>query len=91
MSTILNHFDPFNIPLSGINFIEASAGTGKTYEIVSICIRLIVLKQLSIEHILVLTFSKAAAEELKKRLRQKLIDVKEILNQDKVSHQDNFL
>lgn len=91
MSTIPNYFDPFDIPLSGINFIEASAGTGKTYGIASIYIRLIVLEQSSIEQILVLTFSKAATEELKKRLRQRLIDVKKALNQDKIPHQDTFL
>lgn len=91
MSTVPNYFDPFDIPLSGINFIEASAGTGKTYGIASIYIRLIVLEQSSIEHILVLTFSKAATDELKKRLRQRLIDVKEALSQDKIPRQDTFL
>ena len=91
MSTVPNYFDPFHVPLTGINFIEASAGTGKTYGIASIYVRLIILEQLSVEHILVLTFSKAATEELKKRLRQRLIDVKEALGQDKIPHPDNFL
>ena len=47
--------------------IEASAGTGKTYTIAYLILRLI-LKGVPVRKILVTTFSKAAADELKTRI-----------------------
>ena len=51
---------------SGRYLIEASAGTGKTYTITHLVLRLI-LEGVPAERILVTTFSKAAAAELKDR------------------------
>ncbi len=65
--------DLINAPLEGINLIEASAGTGKTYTIEGLFLRLILEKQLQVDQILVVTFTKAATEELKDRIRNKLI------------------
>ena len=42
-----------NIPLSGTQLIEASAGTGKTYNLTELYVRLILEKELSINRILV--------------------------------------
>ena len=64
--------DIINAPLEGINLIEASAGTGKTYTIEGLFLRLILEKQLLIDQILVVTFTKAATEELRDRIRVKL-------------------
>ena len=64
--------DLLNTPLEGINLIEASAGTGKTYTIEGLFLRLILEKQLSVDQILVVTFTKAATEELRDRIRIKL-------------------
>ncbi|MGD9089200.1 MAG: UvrD-helicase domain-containing protein, partial [Desulfobacterales bacterium] len=64
--------DLINTPLEGINLIEASAGTGKTYTIEGLFLRLILEKQLQVDQILVVTFTKAATEELKDRIRTKL-------------------
>ncbi|MGD8649500.1 MAG: exodeoxyribonuclease V subunit beta, partial [Desulfobacterales bacterium] len=69
-------FDLLNAPLEGINLIEASAGTGKTYNIEGLFVRLILEKQLQVDQILVLTFTNAATEELKARIRNKLVQVK---------------
>ena len=66
-------FDLLNAPLEGINLIEASAGTGKTYNIEGLFIRLLLEQQLQIDQILVLTFTNAATEELKERIRHKLV------------------
>ena len=55
--TPLKDFDPLSIPLEGTILIEASAGTGKTYTISSLVIRLILEKGLSIDEILVVTFT----------------------------------
>jgi exodeoxyribonuclease V beta subunit len=54
-------------------FIEASAGTGKTYTIENLVLRLLLEKEdVSIENILLVTFTEKAACELKIRLREKL-------------------
>lgn len=55
--------------LDGINCIEASAGTGKTYTISHLYLRLIIEKGLSIDNILVVTFTNAATDELRSRIR----------------------
>ncbi len=60
------------VPLKGVRQIEASAGTGKTYTIAGLYVRLLVEKQLHVRDILVMTFTKAATEELRQRLRKRL-------------------
>ncbi len=60
------------LPLSGVQAIEASAGTGKTYALAGIHARLIVEKKLRVRDILVVTYTRAAADELRKRLRERL-------------------
>ncbi|MBF0802784.1 MULTISPECIES: exodeoxyribonuclease V subunit beta [unclassified Neisseria] len=67
-------FDPLAIAVEGTNLIEASAGTGKTYNIAALFTRLIVLEKMPVESILVVTFTKAATAELKTRLRARLDD-----------------
>jgi exodeoxyribonuclease V beta subunit len=69
-------FDSVNTPLVGTNLIEASAGTGKTYTIAGLFLRLILEQKLSVDQILVVTFTKAATEELKDRIRNKLLQAK---------------
>ena len=69
-------FDPINTPLTGTNLIEASAGTGKTYAISGLFLRLVLEKQLPVDQILVVTFTKAATEELKERIRNTLLEAK---------------
>ena len=65
-------FDPLRVPIHGTNLIEASAGTGKTWGIAALFTRLVLLKQLPVEQILVVTFTNAATSELKNRLRERL-------------------
>jgi len=57
--------------VGGRYLIEASAGTGKTYTITHLILRLI-LKGVPVRKILVTTFSKAAADELKTRILELL-------------------
>ncbi|MBE9544211.1 MAG: exodeoxyribonuclease V subunit beta [Proteobacteria bacterium] len=70
-------FNLLNAPLEGSNLIEASAGTGKTYNIEGLFIRLVLELQLQVDQILVLTFTKAATEELKDRIRKKLVQARD--------------
>jgi exodeoxyribonuclease V beta subunit len=67
-------------PLKGLNLIDASAGTGKTYTICALLLRLLLEKELTIEQILVVTFTEAATEDLRDRIRQKLRQAIEALN-----------
>ncbi len=64
--------DACTLPLKGTQLIEASAGTGKTYTIATLHLRLLVEEGLKVEQILVTTFTRAATAELKGRLRARL-------------------
>jgi len=67
--------NPVEMPLNGVALIEASAGTGKTFTITSLYLRLILGHQCenkSPEQILVVTFTRAATEELRSRIRARL-------------------
>ena len=74
------HFNAATTPFQqGISLIEASAGTGKTYTIAMLVLRLVVELDISIDKALVVTFTKAATEELKDRIRSRLADAKRVL------------
>lgn len=68
----LRSLNVFEAPLEGISLVEASAGTGKTYNITSLYVRAILEKNLEPSQILVMTFTEAATAELKARLRSRL-------------------
>lgn len=65
---------------NGITLVEASAGTGKTFAISMHVLRAIVELKIKIDQILVVTFTVAATEELKERIRARLIEGKNILS-----------
>ena len=65
-------FDLLTSPCEGTSLIEASAGTGKTYAITGLALRLMLEKKLLINEILVVTFTEAATNELKDRIRRRL-------------------
>jgi exodeoxyribonuclease V beta subunit len=52
--------------------LEASAGTGKTYTVSRLVTRFVVERELPIGHLLVTTFTRAAAQELRDRIRAEL-------------------
>ena len=72
--------DPLTLPLRGTSLIEASAGTGKTYTLAALYLRLLLglgqqaayPRPLSVEEILVVTFTEAATEELRGRIRDNI-------------------
>lgn len=66
--------DVFSCPLSDISLIEASAGTGKTWNICGLYLRLLLEQRLTVDRILVVTFTKAATAELRERIRQRIVD-----------------
>jgi exodeoxyribonuclease V beta subunit len=75
--------DPLNLPLVGSRLIEASAGTGKTWTIAALYVRLVlghggtgVLTERPYDpsQLLVLTFTVAATRELSNRVRERLVE-----------------
>jgi len=66
------------LPLQGTSLIEASAGTGKTYTIAALYLRLVLghglVAPLRPDEILVVTFTEAATAELKGRIQQRLTE-----------------
>ena len=86
MKSDIENFDAFNTALEkGIHLIEASAGTGKTYTIARLVLRFIIEKGFAIEKILVVTFTRAATEELKDRIRALLAEVKRVTQGQQVT------
>ncbi|SBS27731.1 RecBCD enzyme subunit RecB [Marinomonas aquimarina] len=82
MSDVTNQLNPLTFPLTSSALIEASAGTGKTYTLALLYLRL-VLKHggdnsfsdyLLPPNILVVTFTKAATRELRDRIRARLVE-----------------
>ncbi len=69
-----NNFDVIKVPLKGANLIEASAGTGKTYSIAILVIRLIIETKIDLKEVLMVTFTKAAVAELEVRIRKFIRD-----------------
>ncbi len=63
--------DALNADLDG-GLIEASAGTGKTYTITTLFLRLLLTRGLTVGEILVVTFTTAATAELRERIRRRL-------------------
>lgn len=83
----MKQFDLHQTPLTDINLIEASAGTGKTYTLAGLYLRLILEQQLNVDQILVVTYTRAATQELRDRLRQKLSDTRNDLLKNPTEHQ----
>ncbi len=54
--------------------IEASAGTGKTYTLIELVMRLLLEERMQIEKLLLVTFTEQATGELKARIRERLQD-----------------
>ncbi|MBL4848704.1 MAG: exodeoxyribonuclease V subunit beta [Planctomycetes bacterium] len=68
----VSNFAPDASLETGVTLIEASAGTGKTYTITTLVLKLLIEVGLSITQILVVTFTEAATAELRDRVRARL-------------------
>ncbi|MEG1201487.1 MAG: UvrD-helicase domain-containing protein, partial [Comamonas sp.] len=83
---LVQALNPLQFPLWGSRLIEASAGTGKTYTIAALYLRLVLRhggenayqRPLVPPDILVVTFTDAATQELRDRIRQRLSEAAEL-------------
>jgi exodeoxyribonuclease V beta subunit len=91
--------DPLTFPLTKSRLIEASAGTGKTYTIAALYIRLVLGHRAELgfgcalepSRILVMTFTKAATKELSDRIRARLVEAAAYFRGETSSGHDPFL
>lgn len=60
---------------TGTTVVEASAGTGKTYAIVGLAVRFVAEAQVPVSRLLLVTFSRAATQELRERTRERVVAV----------------
>lgn len=78
---------PLTLPLGSNQLLEASAGTGKTYTITNLCLRLLLgrdvpwQRPLAISEILILTFTIAATDELKDRVLRRINQARDAYRQ----------
>ncbi|HEU5037959.1 MAG TPA: UvrD-helicase domain-containing protein [Nocardioides sp.] len=76
---------PFDIrdPLpTGTVLLEASAGTGKTWTIGALVTRYVAEGHARLEQMLVVTFGRAASQELRERVRAQLVEAERVLSDD---------
>ena len=84
MTETAESLDPLRLPLTGERLIEASAGTGKTFTIAALYLRLLLglggeaayPRAISVEELLVVTFTEAATEELRGRIRSNIHELR---------------
>ncbi|WP_431970286.1 UvrD-helicase domain-containing protein [Nocardia sp. bgisy134] len=68
-------FDPYGPLPTGTTVLEASAGTGKTHAIVGLAVRYVAEAGVDIAQLLLVTFSRAATQELRERARDRFVAV----------------
>ena len=73
------YFDVEAVELAGTQLVEASAGTGKTYAISTLVVRLLLETDWTIDSILVVTFTEAATSELKDRVRRRIREAHQLI------------
>ena len=67
------------VALTGRHLIEASAGTGKTWTLTGIVLRLLIEARRAPEQIIATTFTRAAAAEMRQRIHDRLVDFYQLL------------
>jgi len=67
-------YEPTEPLVRGITLLEASAGTGKTYNITDLVLRLVTEENVRMSEVLVVTFTRAATAELKERIRLRIAE-----------------
>jgi exodeoxyribonuclease V beta subunit len=60
--------------------LEASAGTGKTYALAALVTRYVAEGHARLDDMLLITFSRAASQELRERVRRQLVTAAEALD-----------
>ncbi len=90
--SVKQEFDLVKAPLdAGVTLIEASAGTGKTYNIAGLFTRLILERGLEAGEILAVTYTEAATKELRDRVQRRLAEALLVLETKNVKDPNDQL
>ncbi|HET7357261.1 MAG TPA: UvrD-helicase domain-containing protein [Nocardioidaceae bacterium] len=73
------HFDITAALPTGTTLLEASAGTGKTWTIGALVARYVAEGRSTLDQMLVVTFGRAASQELRERVRAQLVEAEQAL------------
>lgn len=65
---------------TGTTLLEASAGTGKTWTIAALVTKYVAAGEATLDEMLVVTFTRAASQELRERVRAQLVEAAEVLD-----------
>jgi exodeoxyribonuclease V beta subunit len=84
-------FDVLESPLDGAHLVEASAGTGKTWNICGLYLRLLLERRLEVGAILVVTFTNAATAELRERVRSRIVEMLAHADGQRIAEPDPFV
>ncbi len=90
---------PLTFPLQDARLIEASAGTGKTFTLAALYVRLVLQhggtnafqRELIPPEILVVTFTEAATRELRDRIRSRLAETARVFRGQQQAPDDPFI
>jgi len=94
---VIQSLDPLTLPLSGLRAVEASAGTGKTWTLSALYVRLVlghaIAEPLNPPQILVMTFTELATAELRGRIRTRLYEAAQYFRTPDIESEivDDFL
>jgi exodeoxyribonuclease V beta subunit len=79
------------LPGVGTTLLEASAGTGKTFTIGALVTRYVAEGHAELDEMLVITFGRAASQELRERVREQLVEAERALADPDTADRDNTL
>ena len=78
------------LPGLGTTVLEASAGTGKTYAVAALATRFVAEDVAALDKLLVITFSRAATQELRDRVREMFVETAAALAEPGVRDDDGL-
>jgi exodeoxyribonuclease V beta subunit len=77
------------IPVEGVQLIEASAGTSKTFTVATLYTRLVIEQALPVAKLLAVTYTEAAAMDLRDKLRERLARAAALVEADPLVARDD--
>jgi exodeoxyribonuclease V beta subunit len=91
VDTVIGSFDVCGALPSGTTLLEASAGTGKTFTVGALVTRYVAEGVARLDEMLVITFGRAASQELRERVRAQLVEAQRALADPSSADRTNTL
>jgi exodeoxyribonuclease V beta subunit len=85
----MEQFDLGGALPSGTTLLEASAGTGKTFTVAALVARYVGEGVATLDQLLVITFGRAASQELRERVREQLAQAERALSDPSSADHDH--